>query len=130
MLALFPGPGHSDSFPNTAAKRMLILLRFDKDFATTTIRNEQVILHQRVISGILWQLRDFVKRESIERFIFCAGDEISPELPIPDLQMLWISKTGMRSILAVEVGFSQPSDKLESVVKDLIRHTLFGLLWR
>ncbi|KAM5451751.1 hypothetical protein MaudCBS49596_003579 [Microsporum audouinii] len=74
-----------DATATESEKRMLILLRFDKDFATTTIRNEQVILHQRVISGILWQLRDFVKRESIEKSIFCAGDEISPELPIPDL---------------------------------------------
>lgn len=95
-------------------------MQFNEGFHSTTIRHNQVHLHSCLINSVSHQLWNLIL---LDEFSFYRGSKISDGVPDPDIQMVIDSKSGMESVLAVEVGFSQTSADLEKRVRRLIEKT-------
>lgn len=113
-------------------ERKSVSLKFDSRFSTTTILKKQTAIHECIASNISSQL-DTLMGSSAASSMLLLGDtklrtplstktKMTSKLSNPDLQMLWATPTTPLSpVLFVEVGFSQPTDILESKTMDLLR---------
>ncbi|EZF32112.1 hypothetical protein H109_06810 [Trichophyton interdigitale MR816] len=96
-------------------------VQFNEGFHSTTIRHSQVSVHECVINSVCHQLRSLV---SPDEFSFYCDSKVSNEVSKPDIRMVRDSNdTGIESVLAVEVGFSQTSADLENRIKHLLEKT-------
>ncbi|EFE31265.1 uncharacterized protein ARB_01887 [Trichophyton benhamiae CBS 112371] len=86
----------------------------------TTIRHKQVSVHECLVNSVSRQLQNLINLHEIS---FYCDSTISEGIPDPDIQMVIDTKSGMESVLAVEVGFSQTSADLEKRVRCLIEKT-------
>ncbi|KDB20272.1 hypothetical protein H109_07776 [Trichophyton interdigitale MR816] len=112
-----------EAFEKSTNKRsQSAILKFDKTFHTTSIQLRQVSIHNCVISNVSAQLRKLMPLDP-KRFSFMEDTEIDDALPGPDLQMVWLSNIGVIPVLAMEVGFSQPSLDLEMTIRNLLQKT-------
>ncbi|EZF28864.1 hypothetical protein H101_07446 [Trichophyton interdigitale H6] len=112
----------TDAYCEIYRRSQSAILKFDKTFHTTSIQLRQVSIHNCVISNVSAQLRKLMPLDP-KRFSFMEDTEIDDALPGPDLQMVWLSNIGVIPVLAMEVGFSQPSLDLEMTIRNLLQKT-------
>ncbi|EFE32630.1 uncharacterized protein ARB_00455 [Trichophyton benhamiae CBS 112371] len=110
----------ADAYGEIYRRSQSAVLKFDKTFHTTSIQLRQVSIHECVISNVSAQLRNLMPLRP-KRFSFMKNTEIDDDLPDPDLQMVWRSNMGVIPVLAMEVGFSQPSLDLEMTIRKLLQ---------
>ncbi|EFR03971.1 hypothetical protein MGYG_06973 [Nannizzia gypsea CBS 118893] len=110
------------AFKASADKRSrTAIVQFNEAFHSTIIRHSLVSVHECLINSISNQLQNLALPAE---FSFYGDTNISDEISNSDLQMVRDSNdSGVDPVLAVEVGFSQPSADLEMKIKDLIKKT-------
>ncbi|DAA74442.1 TPA_exp: Uncharacterized protein A8136_3409 [Trichophyton benhamiae CBS 112371] len=105
---------------STDKKSQNATVQFNESFHSTTIRHKQVSVHECLVNSVSRQLQNLINLHEIS---FYCDSTISEGIPDPDIQMVIDTKSGMESVLAVEVGFSQTSADLEKRVRCLIEKT-------
>jgi hypothetical protein len=109
-------------FNRLTRRTSAVSLQFYEAFSKSAILRKPASVHERIIGLVRDELAHLLPRGE---FRAVGNHSISPGLSDPDLQLLQSGK-GKRipkSIFAIEVGFSQPSEDLEERVKRLLRES-------